>query len=339
MIKPKTFLLLVMLVSSSAVRGQLFYQLNDLPLDTIEAILGEPIDSIRVRAERGGDGDAETSYGMYYLLSMNHNYQIAKRWLLKGEDNESIEATYWLGYMYHFGLGVSRDDDMAVRYWHKSANEGHLMSMYGIALYYYTGDESEKNADSTLYWTRLAADGGLAQAMTMMSILYSTGYGVSVDDDEALRWAYRASREDEPLAHLLLGNMLREGKVCKQDLKGARELLEKAKEELAGLTEELDETIDTELAALEEMERIDARVSKYGYTYAEYKKMTDDQFRSLIEKMANDGDAEAQYFLASMYYGGHHGMRKNYKLARYWYHQAANNGHENAKRALKELGW
>lgn len=52
------------------------------------------------------------------------------------------------------------------------------------------------------------------------------------------------------------------------------------------------------------------------------------------EMPARAGNPDAQYALGYMYYYGK-GVIENRKLARYWFHLAANQGHPDAQRALK----
>ena len=53
----------------------------------------------------------------------------------------------------------------------------------------------------------------------------------------------------------------------------------------------------------------------------------------IIEKEANKGNSEAQYYLAKMYDSGH-GARKNINKAYYWYTKSADQGNSNAQNNL-----
>ena len=55
-----------------------------------------------------------------------------------------------------------------------------------------------------------------------------------------------------------------------------------------------------------------------------------------FEKAANQGFANAQFFLGVCYAGGE-GVTEDLQKAKYWYQKALANGEEDAKKALEEL--
>jgi hypothetical protein len=57
---------------------------------------------------------------------------------------------------------------------------------------------------------------------------------------------------------------------------------------------------------------------------------------ALLRSLADHGDAEAQYFLGSMYYEGHEVPRR-YVVAAQWYRKAAEQGYRDAQVALGEM--
>ena len=55
-----------------------------------------------------------------------------------------------------------------------------------------------------------------------------------------------------------------------------------------------------------------------------------------VRPMAEQGDADAQYFVGAMYENGR-GVRQNYAEASKWYRRAARQSHAEAKRRLVDL--
>ncbi len=55
-----------------------------------------------------------------------------------------------------------------------------------------------------------------------------------------------------------------------------------------------------------------------------------------VRPMAEQGDADAQYFVGAMYENGR-GVRQNYAEAAKWYRRAARQSHAEAKRRLVDL--
>ncbi len=54
------------------------------------------------------------------LAYINHDYSRSVNKLLKLADADNVQAQYALGYMYYYGLGISKDQDIA-RDWIKKA--------------------------------------------------------------------------------------------------------------------------------------------------------------------------------------------------------------------------
>ena len=63
-----------------------------------------------------------------------------------------------------------------------------------------------------------------------------------------------------------------------------------------------------------------------------------EKWYQVIEMQAEQGDAEAQYFLGKLYgdYSGRYGWGADKRLATKWYRKAAEQGHEEALRALEK---
>lgn len=76
-------------------------------------------------------------------------------------EDDDEEAAYFLGWMYHEGLGLVADDRKAVRWWKPAAEEGHVESMMALGLLYQRGGASvEKDIGKAVdYYLQAAAAG------------------------------------------------------------------------------------------------------------------------------------------------------------------------------------
>lgn len=76
------------------------------------------------------------------------------------EDGDE-EAAYFLGWMYHEGLGLVADDRKAVRWWRPAAEDGHVESMMSLGLLYQRGGHYIKKdtVKAVEYYLQAAAEG------------------------------------------------------------------------------------------------------------------------------------------------------------------------------------
>ncbi|MCX7184082.1 MAG: tetratricopeptide repeat protein [Nitrosospira sp.] len=70
---------------------------------------------------------------------------------------------------------------------------------------------------------------------------------------------------------------------------------------------------------------------------AAYLKGNHKQALAIWEPLAAQGNAEAQYWLGSIYFNGQGGMLQDYKVAMKWVHQAATQGHAGAQFTLGHM--
>ena len=326
------FLSLAMMLATVLHAQDFHTPLEDtLTVAALEAEVGTTLDSLRIYAEAGSP-DAQYYLGCYYSLSTERNAAQARKWYSMAAESGDPKAAFNLGLMYQDGDGAIRDTKKAFAYFHQSAEDGFPLAMCNVAHAYYNGVGVEQNNDSAFYWASRGADVGDAQSMHSLAQLYYQGVGTKVDKEESARWAYRSAKAGCADGMVMMAALLMEGETVDQDIDKAYEWIAKADSLGASDAGELKEAIG-------EYKKREQPFRKYGLTLKKYMALPDAEFLKVTEQMANDGVAEAQYALASIYYGGHRGVKKDFKKARYWYREAAKNGFEHAQETLNELGW
>lgn len=331
--KTKWLVALWLLLWPAAMRAQEFQVVvsDTLTRAGLEAVAGTSLDSVRLRAE-AGDAAAQCLLGAYLTHGAERNMPEACRWLQKGCDGGIVGAANLLGEIYYEGDGVIRDLRRAMGYFLHDAERGMPDAMYNAAVAYAQGLGTARQADSAFCWARRGAEADHAGCMLLLSSCYYQGVGTAVDKAAAFRWAYRAANSGEPEAMQVVASFLASGEAVEANLDKALEWAARADSlGVAGAAELR--------GRIEKAREADRRFLKYGLTQRRYLALPDAEYVAVTGRMAQDGDAEAQYDMASFYYGGHHGVRKDYKKARYWYREAARNGYDHARDTLRELGW
>ena len=299
-----------------------------------------------------------------YGEGVTQNEHTAVEWLKSAALDGYSDAQFYLGNRYYNGAGVSKNIFAAFHWWEKAAEQGHTDAKWNLGSYYYNGwggfvdlskagdlyceaaqadypskDEAKKEAQKYFdefmeYETDFgilhkAAELGNAEAQDIYA-----GYMSILDEDirTAILWWTQAAKQ---------GNA----------------------EAKADLLEFLQKQIDANNATAQLI------LGKY------YSKNGDlDRGAKLIYMAANNGSAEAQFTIATSLYNSSYrttlmehiieyytkaaeqgfpraqhnlgvcyeygkGVNINKAKAVEWYQKAANQGYENAKTALKRLGF
>ena len=228
----------------------------------------------------------------------------------KGEASAQVS----LGYMYHNGQGVAKDEVEAGKWYRKAADQGYANAQFGLGVMYDTGRGVTKDEVEAVKWYRKAADQGNAQAQVNLGVSYADGLGVAKDEVEAVKWYRKAADQGVALAQYSLGVMYRTGQGVAKDEVEAVKWTRKA--------------VDQGLA--------DAQFS-LGYMYHNGQGVAKDEVEAgkWYRKAADQGYANAQFGLGNMYANGE-GVAKDEVEAVKWYRKAAHQGDAQAK---YNLGW
>lgn len=206
-----------------------------------------------------------------------------------------------------------------------------------------------KSDNEAVHWFRKSVAQGNADAVANLGIAYYRGAGVPRDHNEAARLITRAADAGSAYGKAALGDFLLTGWLdgLPQDRERGWKLLQEAAELGDGYAAQrvgnsmLKENPKEGIRWLRTAsERGDAYgIYSLGYLYlAGSYGITKDvrEFSRLAHMAAAGGHEDAQAHIAAYYRNGSEGFPKNYALAKYWYGQAAAQGHRESARALNE---
>ncbi len=97
----------------------------------------------------------------------------------------NITAQYFLGVMYHAGLGVSQDYGKALKWYRKAATQGHVEAHVFLGVMY-QGLGVPKNNIYTYMWFNLAKTNGLKHTQKVIESLTKQMSFESIDKAQAL---------------------------------------------------------------------------------------------------------------------------------------------------------
>jgi hypothetical protein len=237
-----------------------------------------------------------------------------KRLAERGSDGAQV----LLATMYLRGEGgVARDDRMAAEWFEKAAVQGNAYAQMKLGDLYETGQGVKKNAAIAADWREKAANRGNVKAQELLGKMYLDGNGVAKDKGKAEYWLNRAALEGgDAQAQYLLARMHLEGKAAAPNPALASHLLAQA------ATQGNEQAVET-LHLVQEL----------GYSLDE----TLHRRPPHLQKLAQDGDVEAQYQLALRLESSPSGTADDRREAVTWFERAAAGGHLMAMKSLVEI--
>jgi TPR repeat protein len=237
-----------------------------------------------------------------------------KRLAERGSDGAQV----LLAGMYLRGEGgVARDDRLAAEWFEKAALQGNPYAQMKLGDLYETGRGVEKNAAIAADWREKAANRGNIKAQERLGKMYLEGNGVPKDRRKAEYWLKRAALEGrDAQAQYLLARMHLEGKAAAPNPALASHLLSQA-------TTQGNEKAAETLHLVQEL----------GYSLDE----TLHQRPPHLQKLAQDGDVEAQYQLALRLENSPVSSAEDRREAVTWFERAAAGGHVMAMKSLAQI--
>ena len=227
-----------------------------------------------------------------------------------------VDAMADLGLMYLNGQGVKQNFKEA-KYWLEKAVEGNnAAAKNGLGVIYYKGQGTRKDLSKAIKLWKQASEQGNKEAQNNLALMHYNGEGVKQDYEKAAELWTQAAEAGDTESKFMLGVMYLNGTGVAQNNKKARILIKQA-------------TSDGHLESYGVMGYM--YYHGYGGLYQSYNKA----FKWFIGP-ADKGDAKSQYYLGLMYYKGQ-GVAKDEKTAIKWFEKAAEQGHKQAKKAVKDL--
>lgn len=225
-------------------------------------------------------------------------------------------AQLLLAFEYLHGDAARPKNEKLAAYWfERAAVQGNVAAQKMLGDLYEQGRGVPENLRVSADWRTKAALRGNTDAQVSLGKMYLAGAGVEKNPEKAEYWLQRAAIEGNSEAQFLLGKMykLRDSNAREQALAG--NMLARSASQGFGSAAEF----------LQFMENARYKVAELFH-----------QHPADIHKLAQDGDAESQYRLATRYESGHGEPQDNAK-ALYWFKQAAGNGHVMAMRSLAHI--
>ena len=299
-------------------------------------------------AYKYGNIDSAFELGLIYrdgLYGVEVSAHLAFTYFSSAADCGNNRAQLVLSELYEKGEGVEQSNERAIEYLEMAANANFVGAYFSLGrllskveryddaekwlklalehlgseqpdytealillgdLYY----EKDQNDPKVYEYYHKAAIRGSSRAKFNLGYLYEDGIGgVSQDENQSLYWYRSAAIDGYALAQCSVGRYY----FDKENYEMATPWLQRAVEQ----------------------EVIRAKVL-YSVCLIQIEKSPEKAYNLLLEA-ANANDSEAQYIMGSLYEEGWW-VRKNRDQAIVWYKKAAENGDEDAKAKLRELG-
>lgn len=230
-------------------------------------------------------------------------------------ENGSASAQVLLAIAYLNGdAGLAKDGKLAAQWFERAALQGSGYAEGRLADLYADGIGVAKNLKIAADWRERAARRGNVDAQFKLGQMYLEGTGVAPDRQRARSWLQSAAEEGNREAAYLLARMYREGLGGPEDQAMADHWLYKSA--LGGY------------GAAEDML---SWIKSFGHTYDKTVS------HEAVRRLAEDGDAEAQYQLGLRYYLGKGGEKRDLPQAVRWFERAAAQGQVMAMRNLAQI--
>jgi len=280
-------------------------------------------------------GDAYSQYVTclaYYtgrLLLVKESFDKAVDWCSQAAHQGLVKAQFYLGYFYlHGRFGTPRYHRKALSWLQLPERHDHAKA---------------------LHWLQLAADKDYPRAQYYLGFMHEKGLGVASSHEKALYWYQRAAKGSFDARRALQDYQsfekdlarIRKGEVS--DSFGAYYLCLKG--DIA--SERCTDALSWAIAAAEQGNWVAqgtlARLYLHGQLVRYGPRIPIDlakarhYFYQLASREKSVAASVNQYQLALMYEQGL-GGDKDLTQARHWYQQAADQGHKEARRAIKRLG-
>lgn len=221
----------------------------------------------------------------------------------------------------------TKDYVTAFELYKQAVEEGSIAAMCDIGIMYEYGRGISKNESEAVKWYRKAAERGDARGQYCLGDMYKYGIGVVQDRYEAMNWYAKAAEQGNEKAQQKLNFLLLETRAdnmvtVTEDGNNIESSFHKIGNQL--FSSEYNEKQNTQ-----HIEKEEFNLGVESYNNEDY----ESAFKH-FSKAANQGHADAQYYLGILYEYGK-GVTQSYTLALSWYRKAAKQNH---KYALKSIG-
>ena len=212
--------------------------------------------------------------------------------------------------------GLVVDPVRAAHWFEVAALQGNGYAQERIADLYQSGHGVKANPVLAFDWMMKAAQRGNLQAQIKLARMYQQGLGTTKNPAQSRYWLERAATEGNAEAQYLIGKMDHATATSRPEELQALSWLEKAAKQ----------GYDRAIKLIGELKSLG-----YGANEEWHHRLPQ------IQKLAADGDPEAEFQLAQRYEHGAGGFEKNAREALRWYERSATNGNRPAMLALSHI--
>ncbi|MBT4118865.1 MAG: sel1 repeat family protein [Rhodospirillaceae bacterium] len=167
------------------------------PVDLVQAVHAERLETLRPEAESGGAG-AQYQVGIIYRdgLAGTTSPAIAAKWLGRAAAQGHSDAQVAAGRLYAAGSGVRQNYGRAAQYYRTAAVRGaNAEAQYALGVLYFDGRGVDNDFRTAADWFRKAGLQGHGGAQSVLGAMYQKGWGIDIDVGEAFVWFSLANRQ------------------------------------------------------------------------------------------------------------------------------------------------
>jgi len=159
------------------------------------------------KAALGGDAEAEYRFGLRLVMGTDdvaRDTAEGLNWLVKSGEHGHFNSFTRIGDIYRIGkYGLAKDLVQATSWFRKAADLGDPEGQAWLGWAYHYGMGIPQDANGAVSWLTKAGEHGYTPAQMELGEIFERGDGVGVDKPKALCW-YRKVKSDFPSAQAIV---------------------------------------------------------------------------------------------------------------------------------------
>eukprot|EP01125_Pyxidicula_operculata_P000333 TRINITY_DN10385_c0_g1_i1.p1 TRINITY_DN10385_c0_g1~~TRINITY_DN10385_c0_g1_i1.p1 ORF type:complete len:336 (+),score=66.77 TRINITY_DN10385_c0_g1_i1:33-1040(+) len=173
----------------------------------------DPVLAIRYfkEAMEKGFDEATSHLGFMYVDGKSLEKKVDEGLkMLQEVSARSGEANNYLGIIFTYGIGVTRNYVLALQHLNTAVEMGHLEAHVNLAQMHLNGWGTTRSAWESAKLLTRASEKGNRKAQCLIGIMYRDGVGVNKNEKLAKKWLQRSAEQGETLAMYCFGKYLLE---------------------------------------------------------------------------------------------------------------------------------
>lgn len=255
----------------------------------------------------------------FYGERTEKNLEKAFELYIKAAEYHHDAATYCVALCYDYGYGTQKNKKLAFKWYKKAARLGHVYAINNLGVCYVRGEGVDKNVKKAIACYSVASREGDANSSNSLGRIYEIGYGVEKDISKAIEFYEKAASLGDSSGAFNLARCYQFGMGVDKDVSKAVDwYIESSPEEKERVKEMF---LSTNIATLS-----GADAYKVATFLLEF---NDDICKSkaldLLIDSAENGFAEAQKYLAKLFFEGDEALKNDSLAVLYWSKAAEQN--------------